>query len=76
MTTIGPYYYNVQIENRAQAVKDTAEEALDYGMRAVYLSHERAVDVLALLKAGQVASWQYGFTGVDIIPVRRRPLSR
>lgn len=47
---------------------DTISEAMDYAKRRIYLSPERQPDMEALLEAGKIAQWSYGFAEVWIVP--------
>lgn len=58
----------VSVEGEPLRSFNSRAAALTYGRSKVYLSQERVPAIEALLDAGKVASWQYGFASVDIYP--------
>jgi hypothetical protein len=60
--------HSVCVEGDALRSFNSRDAALTFARSKVYLSPERLPDMEALLDAGLVASWQYGFAGVDVYP--------
>lgn len=68
------YIFNVEVEGKASAVFDTADEALRFSMHHVYLSSGRFQEAVDTLNQGQCFMYSYGFGGVNIVPVAKRKL--
>lgn len=66
------YMFNVDVEGKANAVFDTADEAVRYSMHHVYLSAAKFQEAVDTLNQGQVFMYSYGFAGVNIVPVAKR----
>ena len=66
------YMFNVEIEGKANAVFDTADEAVRFAMHHIYLSREKSSEAIDVLNQGQVFMYCYGFAGVNIVPVAKR----
>lgn len=69
------YIFNVVAEGKANAVFDTADEALRFAMHHVYLSPSVMDGAKQLLEQGEPYSYAYGFTGVSITPVAKKSAS-
>lgn len=69
------YTFNVVAEGKANAVFDTADEALRFAIHQVYLSPSVMDGAKQLLEQGEPYSYAYGFTGVSITPVAKKPAS-
>lgn len=69
------FMFNVVAEGKANAVLDTADEALRFAMHHVYLSPSVMDGAKQLLEQGEPYSYAYGFTGVSITPVAKRAAS-
>lgn len=66
------YMFNVEVEGKANAVFDTADEALRFAMHHVYLSNGTLQQAIDTLNQGQLFMYSYGFSGVNIVPVTKR----
>ena len=69
------YMFNLMVEGKANEVYDTADEAVRMAMHHVYLSPPRFQEAVDTLKQGQVFTYSYGFSWVDIIPVAKRRIN-
>jgi hypothetical protein len=69
------YMFNVEVEGKANAVFDTADEAVRFSMHHVYLSSGRTQQAIDTLNQGQVFMYSYGFSGVNIVPVAKRKMN-
>ncbi len=70
------YMYNVMVLNEANAVFDTANEALRFAMHHVYLGPNGFAQAEKGLENGEKFSYCYGFASVDIVPVRKRTVGQ
>ena len=68
------YMFNVEVEGKANAVFDTADDAVRFAMRYVFLSAGRIQEAIDTLNQGQVFQYCYGFAGVNIVPVAKRKM--
>ena len=66
------YMFNVVVEGKANAVFDTADEALRFAMHHVYLSNSKTQQAKSILNQGQVFGYSYGFSSVNIAPIAKR----
>lgn len=66
------FMFNVVAEGRANAVFDTADEALRFAMHHVYLSQSVMDGAKQLLEQGEPYSYADGFMGVSITPVAKK----
>ena len=66
------YMFNVEVEGKANAVFDTADEAVRYAMHHVYLQAHEFQSAVDTLNRGHVFMYSYGFAGVNIVPVAKR----
>lgn len=69
------FMFNVVAEGKANAVFDTADEALRFAMGQVYLSPSVMDGAKQLLERGEPYAYAYGFTGVNVTPVAKKPVS-
>ena len=69
------YMFNVEVEGKANAVFDTADEAVRFSMHHVYLSSKKTQEAIDTLNQGQVFQYTYGFAGVNIVPVAKRKIA-
>ena len=64
--------FNVEVEGKANAIFDTADEAVRFAMNHVYLSSGLKQQAIDTLNQGQSYMFSYGFSGVNIIPIAKR----
>jgi len=69
--------YNVMVENKANGVFDTANDAMQWAMSYAYLGLRVAItpiwhDGMQKLERGEEFRYAYGFTTVHIVPVAKR----
>ena len=69
------YMFNVEVEGKANAVFDTADEAVRFSMHHVYLSSGKTQEAIDTLNQGQVFQYGYEFAGVNIVPVAKRKIA-
>lgn len=69
------YTFNVEVEGKANAVFDTANEAVRFSMHHVYLSSGKTQEAIDTLNQGQVFQYGYEFAGVNIVPVAKRKIA-
>lgn len=69
------FMFNVVAEGKANAVFDTADEALRFAMHNVYLSPSAMDGAKQLLEQGEPYSYAYGFTGISITPIAKKAAS-
>ena len=62
--------YSVIVEGSVVRYYDNIDAAITFARSAVFLATERVVDMDALLRAGQIAEWSYGFSAVAVYPPR------
>lgn len=60
--------YIVQVCNEPSKVFSTPEEAMSYATKRVFLSPTYFQGAVDVLRKGEVYTFSYGFSGVDIIP--------
>lgn len=65
----GDQRFRVDVENQPRRIFNSAEEALNHGMRRVFLPHIQTSEMLERLKRGEPAVWSYGFSSVEIAPL-------
>jgi hypothetical protein len=58
----------VHVEGDTLRSFDSIDAALTFARSKVYLAPERLPDMEALLVAGRIAEWCYGFAGVTVYP--------
>ena len=60
------YMFNVEVEGKANAVFDTADEAVRFAMHHVYLGYVNFQIAIDTLNQGQVYMYSYGFSAVNM----------
>lgn len=60
--------YSVIVEGSVVRYYDTIGSAIGFARSAVFLAAERVGDMEALLGAGKIAEWSYGFSSVAVYP--------
>jgi hypothetical protein len=68
--------FSVAVEGKANAVFDTADEALRFSMGHVYLSPSAMDGAKQLLERGEPYSYAYGFAVARITPVAKNSVTR
>jgi len=64
--------YNVMVENKANGVFDTANDAMQWAMSYAYLGLQSLRYSIQKLERGEEFRYAYGFTTVHIVPVAKR----
>ena len=64
--------YNVMVENKANGVFDTANDAMQWAMSYAYLGLQSLRYGMQKLERGEEFRYAYGFTTVHIVPVAKR----
>jgi hypothetical protein len=72
---MGEFMFSVAAKGKANAVFDTADEALRFSMGHVYLSPSAMDGAKQLLERGEPYSYAYGFAVASITPVAKNPVS-
>jgi hypothetical protein len=72
---MGEFMFSVAVDGKANAVFDTADEALRFSTGHVYLSPSAMDGAKQLLERGEPYSYAYGFTVAGITPVAKNPVS-
>ena len=76
MSTHTPQFmYNVMVEGKANAVFDTADESLRFAMHHVYITPNRLEQARTTLERGEPFRYGYGFSSVDILPIKKRTIT-
>lgn len=74
--TTPQYMYNVLVEGKASAVFDTADESLRFAMHHTYLTTNGLEQARTALERGERFVYGYGFSSVDIVPVKKRAIAK
>jgi hypothetical protein len=64
----GPQRFRVDVENQPRRIINSADEAIRYASRYVYLGPSETSKFREHLERGQPVAWAYGFTSVEIAP--------
>ena len=64
--------YNVMVENKANGVFDTANDAMQWAKSYAYLGLQSLRYGIQKLERGEEFRYAYGFTTVHIVPVSKR----